>query len=45
MAIDPGIKEMGFAFFDGSELIYYGVKTIKKYKPRKRTLKEGRKFN
>jgi crossover junction endodeoxyribonuclease RuvC len=29
LAIDPGTKEIGVAVFEGEELLYYGVKTIK----------------
>jgi len=29
LAIDPGTKHMGFASFEGTELVDYGVKTIK----------------
>ena len=44
LAIDPGTREMGIAFFDDGKLIYYGVKTIKKGKSPSETLKEGRKI-
>jgi Holliday junction resolvasome RuvABC endonuclease subunit len=44
LAIDPGTREMGIAFFDKGKLIYYGVKTIKKGKSPSETLKEGRKI-
>lgn len=29
LAIDPGTRELGFAVFDGEELLYHGVKSIK----------------
>ncbi|MEW6410919.1 MAG: crossover junction endodeoxyribonuclease RuvC [Candidatus Zixiibacteriota bacterium] len=29
LAVDPGTKHMGFAFFEGTELVDYGVKTIR----------------
>jgi len=29
LAIDPGTKHMGFAAFEGTELVDYGVKTIR----------------
>jgi len=44
LAIDPGTREMGIAFFDKGKLIYHGVKTIKKGKSPSETLKEGRKI-
>ncbi|HUU50572.1 MAG TPA: crossover junction endodeoxyribonuclease RuvC [Nitrospinota bacterium] len=44
LAIDPGTREMGIAFFDKGKIIYYGVKTIKKGKSPSETLKEGRKI-
>jgi Holliday junction resolvasome RuvABC endonuclease subunit len=44
LAIDPGTREMGIAFFDKGKLIYYGVKIIKKGKSPSETLKEGRKI-
>lgn len=30
LAIDPGTKELGVAVLEGEELLYYGVKTIRK---------------
>jgi RNase H-fold protein (predicted Holliday junction resolvase) len=30
LAIDPGTREMGVAFFDKDKLIYHEAKTIKK---------------
>jgi crossover junction endodeoxyribonuclease RuvC len=44
LAIDPGTREMGIAFFDEGKIVYYGVKTIKKGKLPSETLKEGRKI-
>ncbi|GAH10598.1 unnamed protein product, partial [marine sediment metagenome] len=44
LAIDPGTREMGIAFFEKGKLIYYGVKVIKKRKSPHETLKEGRKI-
>lgn len=44
LAIDPGTRNLGIAFFDGEELIYYGVKTIPKMKLPHDTLKEGKKI-
>jgi len=44
LAIDPGTRYMGIAFFEGRELIYYGVKTIRKMAHAQDTLREGRKI-
>jgi len=44
LAIDPGTREMGLAFFDKGKLICHGVKVIKKKKSPSETLKEGRKI-
>lgn len=44
LAIDPGTKNCGVAFFDGKELLYYGVKSIKKMQLPHDTLKEGKKI-
>jgi len=44
LAIDPGTREMGVAFFDDKNLIHYGVKVIKARKSPHETLKEGRKI-
>jgi len=30
LAIDPGTREMGIAFFDKGKFIYHGVKTIRR---------------
>ncbi|MCX6168682.1 MAG: crossover junction endodeoxyribonuclease RuvC [Ignavibacteriales bacterium] len=43
LAIDPGTRHLGVAFFEGKELIYYGVKTIKHMNLAHETLKEGKK--
>jgi crossover junction endodeoxyribonuclease RuvC len=43
LAIDPGTREMGVAFFDKDKLIYHEAKTIKKRKSPHETLREGRK--
>jgi Holliday junction resolvasome RuvABC endonuclease subunit len=37
LAIDPGIRKMGIAFFDSGELIYHLVKVF----PKKETLRDG----
>jgi len=29
LAIDPGTREMGVAVFEGKQLVYYGVKTVR----------------
>ena len=34
LAIDPGSREMGLAVLDGGELIYHGVKSLKKCRPK-----------
>ena len=39
LAIDPGSREMGLAVLDGRELIYYGVKSLKKYRPKQQLTK------
>ncbi len=44
LAIDPGTRHLGIAFFDGKDLIYHGVKTIRKMNSAHDTLKEGRKI-
>jgi Holliday junction resolvasome RuvABC endonuclease subunit len=36
LAIDPGAREMGLSVLDSTELIYYGVKSLKKFRPRKK---------
>ena len=43
LAIDPGTREMGIAFFEKGKLIHYGVKVINRKKSPRKTLKEGRK--
>jgi crossover junction endodeoxyribonuclease RuvC len=42
LAIDPGTRNIGVAFFDGSNLRYYGVKTIPTNKSAQDKLKEGK---
>ena len=42
LAVDPGTRNVGIAFFEGKKLIYYGVKTIKKMSSAHETLREGR---
>ena len=42
LAIDPGTRYVGVAFFEGKKLIYYGVKTIQKKFSARDTLQEGR---
>lgn len=42
VAIDPGTKEMGIAFFEGEELIYHSVKVIKNRTSPNDILQEGR---
>jgi Holliday junction resolvasome RuvABC endonuclease subunit len=44
LAIDPGTREMGFAILEPNDLIYYGVKTLKKKRPVNVLLKEVRKI-
>ena len=43
LAIDPGIRKMGVAFLEGDNLIYHGVKTIKKSQSPHEAFKECRK--
>jgi Holliday junction resolvasome RuvABC endonuclease subunit len=43
LAIDPGSREMGLAVLDGTDLIYHGVKSLKKFRPEenlKQTVKD-----
>jgi Holliday junction resolvasome RuvABC endonuclease subunit len=42
LAIDPGTKYMGVAFFDGKKLVYHGVITIPNLKSPREKLQEGR---
>ena len=35
LAIDPGARELGIAVLEGTELIYYGVKSLKTFRPKK----------
>ena len=45
LAIDPGTREMGIAFFDKGKLVYHGVKVIRKDgKSPHEKLREGRKI-
>lgn len=44
LAIDPGTRTMGIAFFDDERLIYHGVKVIEKKGSSHETLKECRKI-
>jgi len=41
LAVDPGTKEMGVAFFDNGELVYHGVSVIKDGSPDEK-LREGK---
>jgi len=43
LSIDPGTREMGYAFFDKEKLIHNGVRTFPRNKSPHETLKEGRK--
>ena len=42
LAIDPGTRKMGIAFFDGGKLIYHAVKVIPKRKTIHDELREAR---
>jgi len=42
LAIDPGTRYIGIAYFDDKKLTYYGVKTIEKKEFPRDTLKESR---
>lgn len=44
LCVDPGTREMGIAVMEDAELIYYGVKTLKKKRPTSVLLKETRKI-
>ncbi len=44
LAIDPGTRNIGVAFFYGHELRYYSVKTISKNKLAQEKLKDGKKI-
>ncbi|MCL4704888.1 crossover junction endodeoxyribonuclease RuvC [bacterium] len=35
LAIDPGAREMGIAVLDEFQIVYYGVKSLKMYRPQK----------
>ncbi len=41
LAIDPGIRGMGFAVFEGDSLVRYGVKNLGKQKLPERILTKG----
>lgn len=43
LAIDPGTRKMGVALLENGDLIYHGVKSIKKCKSPHETLKNGKK--
>lgn len=38
IAIDPGLREMGFAHFEGDDLIDYGVKSLRRPKQKRKPL-------
>ena len=44
LAIDPGTREIGVALLQNGDLIYHGVKTIRKRGSPQERLKEGRKI-
>jgi len=44
LAIDPGTRNIGFAFLDKGELVHYGVKTIRRMKSPHEKLRDGRKI-
>jgi crossover junction endodeoxyribonuclease RuvC len=44
LAIDPGTREMGVAFFDNRKLIYHGVKVVRNKKTPHEKLREARKI-
>jgi Holliday junction resolvasome RuvABC endonuclease subunit len=41
LAIDPGTRRIGVAVLEGKELLYYGVKTIRRPKTPREILEEG----
>ena len=43
LAIDPGTRAMGIALVDRGELVYHGVRTIRKQPSPRDTLNQGRK--
>ena len=43
LAIDPGTREIGIAFFDGDKLVYHGVSVINEETPHEK-LKAGRRI-
>ena len=44
LALDPGTRELGFAFLEDGKLIYYGVRVIKDRKSPHERLREGRRI-
>ena len=42
LAIDPGTREIGIAVLEDTDLIYYGVKSLRNGKLRQRVLNEGK---
>ena len=38
LSIDPGHREIGYAHFDGDELVDYGVKSLRRHRPKKNSL-------
>ena len=44
LCIDPGTREMGIAVLEDTELIYYGVRTLKKKRPASVLLRETRRI-
>jgi len=44
LAIDPGTRETGVAILENESLCFYGVKTLKKKRPKTVLLKEARKI-
>ncbi|MEX1138909.1 MAG: crossover junction endodeoxyribonuclease RuvC [Bacteroidota bacterium] len=44
LGIDPGTRNIGFALFDGGDLVHYGVKTIQAKNSPHETLKAGRRI-
>lgn len=43
LAIDPGTREMGIALVDQGELVYHGVRTLRRRQSPRDTLDQGRK--
>lgn len=44
LAIDPGTRHIGFAFFEGKQLVHYGVKTVSQNGSPKEKLDIGRRL-